>query len=158
MLVACSTWYTLCFIHQVIFDFESTFDFLVLRNNLSFNSNAFSREWFCTRPLFETAGGKRQISYGSLDFCYDPSIKYTKRFTFTDCGKSFFHSRMFPPLSYISGAPQKVPAVASDWWRPATSRGLSSFCEAVVSQCWTCSGYWQLSSSHLWEVRTSGVE
>ena len=96
MLVACSTWYTLCFIHQVIFDFESTFDFLVLRNNLSFNSNAFSREWFCTRPLFETAGGKRQISYGSLDFCYDPSIKYTKRFTFTDCGKSFFS------LTYVS--------------------------------------------------------
>ena len=66
---------------------------------------------------------------------------------------------MFWTVHNSPGAPQKVPAVATDRWRPAASRGLlTSDCEAVISQCWTCSGYWQLSSSHLWKVRASGVE
>lgn len=66
---------------------------------------------------------------------------------------------MFWTVHNFPGVPQKVPAVATDRWRSAASRGLlTSDCEAVISQCWTCSGYWQLSSSHLWKVRASGVE
>lgn len=128
--------------------------FLVLRRVFFFKSNTFSRETFCTRLRFETEEkGKLGTVYSQRHvyrlICYNnvPPMKYTKRFIFIDWCNFLallfsLNLRMFSTVHNSSGAAQKVPAVATDWWRPVTSRGLlTSVCEAVISQCWTCAGY-----------------